>query len=115
MPMPIPPAPGTIAAPTPTWFIEPPASGGMDSGTYSIYIWCPSDSSYPGVSIVVSAHNVEQWAAMPHYNGNNKSIARPNQIYSTGTCGVFGFAQRGPNGLIYTVTAGVNCPQVYPN
>lgn len=102
--LPIPPPPGENSTdPTPTWFLSP--DGDMDNTSYSLEISCPSDANYPTKSITVKASDVKKWAAIPYDD-------RPNQIYQGGIYGIFGFAQEGPNGLIYTVTAGVLDPQI---
>jgi hypothetical protein len=103
--LPIPPPPGeNSATPTPTWFLIP--SGQIEDTSYSLEIYCPSDANYPKTNITVKAIDVKKWAAIP-YN------ERHNQIYQEGKYGIFGFAQEGPDGLIYTVTAGVLDPKTY--
>ncbi|NHN27864.1 hypothetical protein FIA58_019475 [Flavobacterium jejuense] len=91
------------SGPTPTWFLIP--DNDISNTSFELQISCPSDSNYPTTSITVKASDVQIWAAIP-YND------RDNQIYQGGEYGVFGFAQEGPNGLIYTVTAGVLNPQL---
>ncbi|WP_445457021.1 hypothetical protein [Flavobacterium sp. HNIBRBA15423] len=91
------------SGPTPTWFLIPDSD--ISETSFELQISCPSDSNYPKTSITVKASDVQKWAAIP-YN------ERDNQIYQEGEYGIFGFAQEGPNGLIYTVTAGVLNPQL---
>jgi len=91
------------SGPTPTWFLVPDDS--ILDTSFELEILCPSDNDYPKTAITVKASDVQQWASKP-YND------RDNQIYQEGKYGIFGFAQEGPNGLIYTVTAGVLNPQL---
>ncbi len=91
------------AGPTPTWFLVP--DDAVENTSFDLEISCPSDAKYPVTAITVKASDVKQWAAIPY-------DSRDNQIYQGGAYGVFGFAQEGPNGLIYTVTAGVLNPQL---
>jgi len=91
------------SGPTPTWFLVPDAD--ISETTFDLKISCPSDSSYPTTKITVKASDVQKWASFPYDK-------RDNQIYQGGEYGIFGFAQEGPNGLIYTVTAGVLNPQL---
>lgn len=70
---------------------------------FEVEIFSPSDREYPPLRLTASALDAEAWGAIP-YEG------RPNQIYRRGALGVFGFAQHGPNGPIYTFTAGVLDP-----
>lgn len=100
--LPTPPGQDT-SGPTPTWFLVPDKT--ILDTSFDLEISCPSDSSYPATTITVKASDVQKWAAIP-YN------ERDNQIYQGGEYGVFGFAQEGPDGLIYTVTAGVLNPQL---
>lgn len=91
------------SGPTPTWFLVP--ENNILDTSFELEILCPSDNNYPKTSITIKASDVQQWASIP-YN------ERDNQIYQEGKYGIFGFAQEGPNGLIYTVTAGVLNPQL---
>ncbi|CAD0004814.1 MULTISPECIES: hypothetical protein [Flavobacterium] len=100
--LPIPPGQNG-SGPTPTWFLVP--DDNILDTSFNLEISCPSDSGYPTTKITVKASDVQKWAAIP-YN------ERDNQIYQEGQYGIFGFAQEGPNGLIYTVTAGVLNPQL---
>ncbi|WP_281635524.1 hypothetical protein [Flavobacterium marginilacus] len=100
--LPIPPGQNG-SAPTPTWFLVP--DDNILDTSFNLEISCPSDSNYPITTITVKASDVQKWATIP-YN------ERDNQIYQQGQYGIFGFAQDGPNGLIYTVTAGVLNPQL---
>lgn len=100
--LPIPPGQNSSVA-TPTWFLIP--DGNIEDTSYKLEISCPSDSNYPSTSIVVKASDVQKWALIPYDE-------RDNQIYQNGEYGIFGFAQEGPDGLIYTVTAGVLNPQL---
>jgi hypothetical protein len=100
--LPIPPGQNG-SGPTPTWFIVPDNT--IQETAFNIEVSCPTDSNYPATKITVKASDVQKWAAIP-YN------ERDNQIYQEGEYGIFGFAQEGPNGLIYTVTAGVLNPQL---
>lgn len=102
--VPLPTPPGQNGSgPTPTWFLQP--NGAISETSFELQISCPTDKNYPTTSITVKASDVEKWALIP-YN------ERDNQIYQNGEYGIFGFAQEGPNGLIYTVTAGVLNPQL---
>jgi hypothetical protein len=102
--VPLPTPPGQNGSgPTPTWFLQP--DGAISEASFELQISCPTDKNYPTTSITVKASDVEKWAAIS-YND------RDNQIYKNGEYGIFGFAQEGPNGLIYTVTAGVLKPQL---
>ncbi|PHS10338.1 MAG: hypothetical protein COA88_02535 [Kordia sp.] len=87
----------------PVWFLIP--NDNILDTEYTIEISCPTDTSYPTKNITVKASDVEKWGAVPY----NK---RDNQIYQKGDYGIFGFAQEGPKGLIYTVTAGVLNPKL---
>ena len=100
--LPVPPG-QSGSGPTPTWFLVPDDKT-LDTSFY-LKISCPSDSGYPITNITVKASDVQKGAAIP-YN------ERDNQIYQGGKYGIFGFAQDGPDGLIYTVTAGVLNPQL---
>jgi len=88
--------------PTPTWFLVP--DDNILDTSFTLEISCPSDSNYPTTKITVKASDVQKWAAIP-YNERN------NQVYQGGKYGIFGFAQEGADGLIYTVTAGVLNPK----
>ncbi|WP_130734131.1 hypothetical protein [Flavobacterium sp. J27] len=88
---------------TPSWFLIP--ENNILETSFELEINCPSDSNYPVTKITVKASDVQKWANIP-YN------ERENQIYQEGKNGIFGFAQEGPNGLIYTITAGVLNPQL---
>jgi len=100
--LPIPP--GNNPAPTtPTWFLVPDAN--ILDTSFDVKIYCPTDAKYPTTNITVKASDVEKWGAIP-YND------RDNQIYQKGDYGIFGFAQEGPNGPVYTITAGVLHPQL---
>lgn len=101
--LPIPPNNEAPAPATPTWFLIP--SGNISNTSFEIQISCPTDPSYPTTQITINASDVEKWGSIPYDD-------RDNQIYSKGEYGIFGFAQIGPNGLIYTVTAGVLNPQL---
>ncbi len=96
--LPIPPVVGKQAPATPTWFLIP--ENGLE-GSFTIEIFCPTDSSYPSKIITVSETDVKNWAKVPFGE-------RENQIYQDGEYGIFGFAQEGP---IYTITAGVLNPR----
>ena len=91
------------SGPTPTWFLVPDHH--ILDTSFELEISCPSDDNYPKTSIAITAAAVQKWASIP-YND------RDNQIYQEGKYGIFGFAQEGPSGLIYTVTAGVLNPQL---
>lgn len=92
--------------PTPTWFLIP--SKDMSTTSFEIEVFCPADTKYPAKTISVKASDVQAWAAIPFND-------RENQIYQEGEYGIFGFAQEGPDGLIYTITAGVLNPRLYGN
>ena len=87
----------------PVWFLIP--NDNILDTEYTLEISCPTDTSYPTKNITIKASDVEKWGAVPY----NK---RDNQIYQKGDYGIFGFAQEGPKGLIYTVTAGVLNPRL---
>jgi len=87
----------------PVWFLIP--NDNILDTEYILEISCPADTNYPTKNITIKASDVEKWGAVPY----NK---RDNQIYQKGDYGIFGFAQEGPNGLIYTITAGVLNPQL---
>lgn len=99
--LPIPPNGVKPAPATPTWFLIP--TGEIADTSYELQISCPTDPNYPAVNITLNASDVQQWANPI----NGPSV---NQIYQEGEYGIFGFAQSGPNGLIYTITAGVLYP-----
>lgn len=94
------------SGPTPTWFFIP--ENKMDTVSFNLEIFCPTDNEYPTKSILVTASDVKEWASVPFKE-------RDNQIYQVGEYGVFGFAQEGTNGLIYTITAGVLNPRKQGN
>lgn len=102
--LPIPPGQNG-AAPTPTWFLIPDQN--LNS-TFTIEVFCPTDEKYPNKTITISEADVKAWASVPFND-------RENQIYQEGEYGIFGFAQEGPNGLIYTITAGVLNPRLHGN
>lgn len=104
VPPPPPPVPATPPS-TPTWFLQP--TGNITDTSYTLEIGCPSDSKYPTATITVTGAQVQEWGQIPYPD-------RPNQIYQKGVYGIFGFAQVGPDGLIYTVTVGVLNPQEHP-
>jgi hypothetical protein len=99
--LPIPPVPNEEPPTTPTWFLRP--TGDISDTSIDVELTCPLDSSYPTTKISVTGSEVIKWAEI----GPGKP---PNQIYQNGVYGVFGFAQIGPMGPIYTVTAGVLSP-----
>lgn len=99
--LPIPP--GEDKPATPTWFLVPDTN--ILDTSFDVKIYCPTDAKYPTTNITVKASDVEKWGATP-YNDRN------NQIYQKGDYGVFGFAQEGKHGLIYTITAGVLNPKL---
>jgi len=101
--LPIPPGENNPAPATPTWFLVPDTN--ISDTSFEVEIYCPTDSNYPTTNITVKASDVEKWGAIP-YND------RDNQIYQKGDYGVFGFAQEGKKGLIYTITAGVLNPKL---
>ena len=66
----------------------------------------------PSTSITIKGSDLPGWVKQ-----NEKE--KTNQIYKSGQCGIFGFAQRNEvagQGVywIYTVTAGVSNPKVHP-
>ncbi len=95
------PIPSSTPPPTPTWFLD---LCNDEESSYSVKITCPTEKTYPTCYIEVKSSDVEKWGAVPYDQ-------RDNQIYSKGEYGVFGFAQIGKNGLIYTITAGVLNPK----
>ncbi len=103
--LPIPPGEDTPAPATPTWFLIPDGKG---VPTFDVVISCPSDPSYPTTKITVKEDAVEGWVTEPFND-------RVNQIYSKGENGIIGFAQKGPNGYIYTLTAGILNPRLHGN
>lgn len=105
--LPIPPTPGVIPPPTPTWYLKPDPAVSVNAAAYTVEIFCPDDISYPPLSIIVAGGDVAVWGATPYGE-------RKNQVYRGGDRGVFGFAQLGPEGLIYTITAGVLNPKAGP-
>jgi hypothetical protein len=105
--LPIPPAPGTTPPPTPTWFME--VNNGIENAWFFVEIQTPGQSP---TRIHVDGSSMAAWVA-----ANQKEPT--NQIYATGNCGVFGYAQENalpkqPAYWIYTLTAGVCNPQVNP-
>lgn len=102
--LPIPPGQNG-SEPTPTWFLIPDSNL---EGAFTIEVFCPSDANYPSKTITILQSDVATWAAVPFNN-------RENQIYQEGEYGIFGFAQEGPNGFIYTITAGVLNPRLHGN
>ena len=103
--LPIPPGEAQPAPATPTWFLE--TESGADA-TFEIKIFCQTDENYPTTTITVKESDVKSWVTEPFED-------RENQIYQGGANGVFGFAQKGPNGYIYTITAGVLNPKKHGN
>ena len=103
--LPIPPAPNTVAPPTPTWFLIPTND---DTASFSVEVFCPTDEDYPTASIVVTESEVRAMVQVPF-------AKRENLIYQKGVYGIIGFATEGPNGLIYTITAGVLNPRLHGN
>lgn len=106
--LPIPPAPGTTAPATPTWFME--VTSGIENAWFSVEIQTPGNLS---TSIRVNGSDMAAWVA-----ANQKGPT--NQIYAKGDCGIFGYAQENaasqqPVYWIYTLTAGVCNPQVHPS
>jgi len=101
--LPIPPQEGVKAPATPTWFLEPNTN--ISDTLFELEIYCPTDTKYPTTNITVTASDVQKWGTVS-YN------ERDNQIYQKGDYGVFGFAQEGKKGLIYTITAGVLNPKL---
>jgi hypothetical protein len=108
IPLPIPPAPGTKAPPSPTWFLE--LDDTIENASYTLTVSGP-DGADP-THITVKGSDMPGWVAQ-----NRKQ--KTNQIYKKGKCGIFGFAQEHtpagqPTYWIYTVTGGVSHPQVDP-
>ncbi len=103
--LPVPPGQTTPAPATPTWFLVP--SGMLKATGFTLEIGCLGDPAYPTTKIDISATDVAIWAG--------RNAATPtNEIYQTGVYGIFGYAQSGPDGLIYTVTVGVLDPRKHP-
>ncbi|TYP99444.1 hypothetical protein C7447_10140 [Tenacibaculum adriaticum] len=90
---------------TPTWYLETTKG---ENASFEIKISGPTGSKYPSKSIKVKQSDVQEWASVPFND-------RENQIYQEGEYGIFGFAQEGPDGSIYTITAGVLNPRLYGN
>ncbi|AUC16157.1 hypothetical protein BTO06_13745 [Tenacibaculum sp. SZ-18] len=103
--LPIPPGASTKAPKTPTWFLE--TEKGKDA-SFEITISCPDNPEYPVKSITIKESDVIGWAA-EHFE------KRVNQIYQKGDNGIIGFAQKGPEGYIYTITAGILNPRLHGN
>lgn len=103
--LPIPPGEGKVAPATPTWFLE--TKEGKDA-SFEITISCPTDNNYPKTTIVVKESDVIGWDTQPFDE-------RVNQIYQKGEYGIIGFAQKGPEGYIYTITAGILNPRLHGN
>ena len=101
--LPIPPGGNKPAPATPTWFLVPEVN--ILNTSFDVKIYCPTDVKYPTTNITVKASDVEKWGVIS-YND------RDNQIYQKGDYGVFGFAQKGKHGPIYTITAGVLNPKL---
>lgn len=102
--LPVPPG-QSGSGPTPTWFLIPEYNL---LGSFTIEIFCPTDPSYPTKTITILESDVKSWAS-------ESFDKRVNQIYQEGEYGIFGFAQKGPNGPIYTITAGVLNPRLHGN
>jgi len=101
--LPIPPQEGSKTPATPTWFLVP--NNHISNTSFELEIYCPTDAKYPITNITIKASDVEKWGSIT-YND------RDNQIYQKGDYGIFGFAQKGKNGLIYTITTGVLNPKL---
>jgi len=106
VPLPIPPAPGSSAPPSPTWFLA--VGDDIANAQYTLTISGP-DGANP-TAITVTGADVQTWAAV---NVSNST----NQVYLEAACGIFGYAQSNPipggTQWIYTVTAGVAYPVVH--
>ncbi|TCI91319.1 hypothetical protein [Tenacibaculum sp. M341] len=105
VPLPIPPGEANPAPATPTWFLVPNGEG---TPSFDVVISSASDPSYPTTKITVTEDTVIGWVTEPFND-------RVNQIYSKGENGIIGFAQKGPNGYIYTLTAGILNPRLHGN
>ncbi len=103
--LPIPPGENKPAPATPSWFLV--TTKGEDA-IFEVEVFCSTDTKYPTKKIVVKQSDVRKWATISFEK-------RENQIYQKGEYGIFGFAQEGPDGLIYTITAGVLNPRLYGN
>lgn len=104
VPLPIPPAPGSSAPPSPTWFLA--VGDGIATAQYTLTV---SGGPNP-TPITVNGADVQKWAA--------ENVSDPtNQVYLEAACGIFGYAQSNPipggTQWIYTVTAGVAYPVVH--
>lgn len=102
LPYPLVPAP-----PTPTWFFE--ITDGIENFSLKAIIQTAEAQT---TTIHIDGANMPGWVKK-----NKKETT--NQIYQTGNCGIFGFAQSndqaGYTTWIYTLTAGVCNPQVHPS
>ena len=107
--LPIPPGPGKTAPPSPTWFLI--LDHTIKEASFTIVIDGPGKNNQ--TSIQIDGANMPGWVAV-----NQKEDT--NQIYKSGDCGIFGYAQENkpsdqPISWIYTVTGGVYQPKVHPN
>lgn len=102
------PIPAPNPPPTPTWFFEPQGPTTIRELLICLVIvdHTHRPQPYPPIVIRVPVQDVMAWARIPYQD-------RPNIIYREGVYGVFGFAQEGPDGPIYTITAGVLNPRVH--
>ncbi len=101
LPIPPPPAP----PPSPTWFFDL-GPGGIDEFFVVVKVAGPAAEKGP---TYIPIRGVD----LPGWVKQNTKLAT-NQIYKTGDCGIFGFAQESSLYWIYTVTAGVTNPEVHP-
>ncbi|MBD1208399.1 MAG: hypothetical protein H9535_08215 [Ignavibacteria bacterium] len=107
------PIPGD-GKPSPTWFFK--ASGKLADASVTIEINTPNQ---PVLYITIEGDDLVKWGSQ---NFVNPSFFT-NQVYQTGSCGVFGLATSTqgaehkdgqalqPVSWIYTITTGVNNPQ----
>ena len=106
--LPIPPQAGKKTPPSPTWFLV--LDDSIDDASFTIVIEGPGSSN--PTTITIDGANMPGWVAQ-----NQKEDT--NQIYKSGKCGIFGYAQENqptdqPISWIYTVTGGVFNPKVHP-
>ena len=106
--LPIPPPQGKAGPQSPTWFME--LDGSINEASFTVEISGPV--GYTPTTIVVKGSDMANWIV-----ANQKE--KTNQIYSKGTSGIFGFAQKdnvvdGNLNWIYSITGGVVNPMVHP-
>lgn len=98
------------APPTPAknWFFEVGAAGiSIDQFSVTLEFEGDCDGTYH-MGHTLEGANLATWVATNYRE-------KTNQIYREESCGgIFGYAQCGPAGYIYTFTGGVSNPKLHP-